>query len=126
MPAPRPTPADVDAYIAGFPIEIRAILERLRQVVREAAPDAEERISYGMPTFFQRGVLIHFAAYTRHVGVYPPVTDPTLAPLLARFAGPKGNLRFPLTDPLPYDLVARIVAARLQHILSTTVTERSP
>jgi uncharacterized protein YdhG (YjbR/CyaY superfamily) len=117
MPAPRRTPANVDAYIAGFPVEIRAILERLRQVVREAAPDAEERISYGMPTLFQHGVLIHFAAFERHVGVYPPVTDQTLAPLLSPYAGPKGNLKFPLTDPIPYDLIARIVAARLQHTL---------
>jgi len=117
MPEPRRTPASVDAYIAGFPDGTRAILERIRQVVREAAPDAEERISYGMPTFFQHGVLIHFAAFTRHVGVYPPATDPTLAPLLARYAGQKGNLRFPLTEPIPYELIARIVAARLQPTL---------
>ena len=117
MPAPQRSPANVDAYIAGFPVEIRAVLEQLRQVVREAAPDAAERISYGMPTFFQQGVLFHFAAFTRHVGVYPPVTDTMLAPLLARYAGPKGNLRFPLTEPMPYDLIARIVAARLQHTL---------
>jgi uncharacterized protein YdhG (YjbR/CyaY superfamily) len=117
MTAPRRTPASVDTYIAGFPVEIRAILERLRQVVREAAPDAEERISYGMPTFFQQGVLIHFAAFARHVGVYPPATDPMLVPLLAPYAGPKGNLRFPLTEPIPYDLIARIVTARLHHTL---------
>ena len=117
MSEPGRTPASVDEYVAGFPVEIRTILERLREVVRELAPDAEERISYGMPTFFQQGVLVHFAAFRRHIGLYPPVTDPALVPLVAPYAGPKGNLQFPLTDPIPYELVARIVAARLQHNL---------
>jgi uncharacterized protein YdhG (YjbR/CyaY superfamily) len=113
MSTPHP-PATVDAYIAAFPPEIRQILERIRQVAREAAPQAEERISYGMPALFQDGVLVYFAAFKQHIGVYPPVADAALRPQLARYAGPKGNLKFPLDEPIPYELVGKVVAARLQ------------
>lgn len=105
-------PASVDAYIAAFPPEIRLILERIRQVAREVAPQAEERISYGMPALFQDGVLVYYAAFKQHIGLYPPVADDALKPLLARYAGPKGNLKFPLHEPIPYELVARVVSAR--------------
>ena len=105
---------DLDAYIAAFPPDIRLILERIRQVAREVAPQAEERISYGMPALFQDGVLVYYAAFKKHIGLYPPVADAALRPLLARYAGPKGNLKFPLDEPIPYDLVGQVVAARLQ------------
>jgi uncharacterized protein YdhG (YjbR/CyaY superfamily) len=108
-------PKDVDEYIAGFAPEVRAILERIRRTVRDAAPDAEEKLSYRMPTFVQGRVLLHFAAFQHHIGVYPPVSgDAGLVAALAPYAGEKGNLRFPYDRPIPYDLIARIVQLRLR------------
>jgi uncharacterized protein YdhG (YjbR/CyaY superfamily) len=109
------TPASVDQYIAGFPPEKRAILERIRLTIRAAAPDAKEVISYRMPTFTQNGVLVHYAAFKAHIGLYPPVSgDAELEHALAPYAGEKGNLRFPLDQPIPYDLIARIVKHKLK------------
>jgi uncharacterized protein YdhG (YjbR/CyaY superfamily) len=108
------TPENVDDYIAGFPPEKRVILEKVRATIRGAAPDASEVISYRMPTFMQDGVLIHFAAFKSHIGLYPPVSgDADLEESLAPYAGEKGNLRFLLDRPIPYDLIERIVKHRL-------------
>jgi uncharacterized protein YdhG (YjbR/CyaY superfamily) len=108
------TPENVDVYIAGFPPEKRVILEKVRATIRGAAPDASEVISYRMPTFMQDGVLIHFAAFKSHIGLYPPVSgDADLEESLAPYAGEKGNLRFLLVRPIPYDLIERIVKHRL-------------
>jgi uncharacterized protein YdhG (YjbR/CyaY superfamily) len=109
-----PVPGTIDEYIAGFPPGIRPILERMRATVRELAPDAEERISYGMPAFFKDGALVYFAAFKKHIGLYPPVRDEQLKPELERYAGPKGNLQFPLAEPIPYELIASVVRARLR------------
>ncbi len=106
---PAPT---VDEYIAGFPPDVQARLERIRAVAKKAAPRAEERLSYRMPALFDDGVLIYFAAFKKHIGVFPPVRDKGLQAAVAKYAGPKGNLQFPLTEPLPYPLIARIVKAR--------------
>ena len=104
------TPATIDEYIAAFPEDVAAILARIRATVREAAPGAEEIISYRMPAFRQNGILIYFAAFKGHIGVYPPVRgDARLEKALAQYAGEKGNLRFPLDRPIPYALIARIV-----------------
>ncbi len=110
-----PAPKTIDEYIAAFPPEVQAILRKIRQVVRSAAPEAEETISYRMPAFKSNGVLIYFAAFQRHIGLYPPVRgDAALEKALARYAGEKGNLRFPLDQPIPYDLVERITKLRVQ------------
>jgi uncharacterized protein YdhG (YjbR/CyaY superfamily) len=102
-------------YIAGFPPKIRAILKEIRATVRAAAPEAQEVISYQMPAFKQNGILIYFAAFKAHIGVFPPVSgDARLEKALARYAGPKGNLRFPLDQPIPYDLIRRIVTLRMK------------
>ena len=106
---------DIDAYITTFPPEVRVILRAIRATVRKAAPKAEGRISYRMPAFFQDGVLIYFAAFKQHIGVFPPVRDERLRAAVAKYAGPKGNLRFPLAEAMPYALIARIVKARLRH-----------
>ena len=113
METDRDTPAAIDAYIAPFPAEIRAILEKIRATVRKAAPNAEERISYRMPAFFRDGVLAYFAAFKRHIGLFPPVRDPALRKEASIYAGEKGNLRFPLDAPMPYALIGKIVKARL-------------
>lgn len=110
-------PKDIDEYIQGFPPKVRAILARIRRTVRAAAPEAVEKISYRMPTFVQGRVLVHFAAFQHHIGVYPPVAgDASLTAALAPYAGEKGNLRFPYAEPIPYDLIERIVKLRLQQI----------
>ena len=110
-------PSDIDEYITGFPPQMPAILERIRQTVRGAAPEAEEKISYRMPTFVQGRVLVHFAAFQHHIGLYPPVSgDAGLAAALAPYAGEKGNLRFPYAEPIPYDLIERIVQLRLRQL----------
>jgi uncharacterized protein YdhG (YjbR/CyaY superfamily) len=108
-------PETIDDYIAGFPAEKRAVLEKIRATIRDAAPDAREVISYRMPTFTQDGVLVHYAAFKNHIGVYPPVSgDAELEAALAPYAGEKGNLRFPLDRPIPYDLIGRIVRYKLK------------
>ena len=106
-------PANIDEYIEGFSPEVQAILWKVRQVVREAAPEAQEVISYRMPAVKQNGVLIYFAAFKNHIGLYPPVAgDASLQRAIAPYAGEKGNLRFPLDKPIPYDLITRITALR--------------
>jgi uncharacterized protein YdhG (YjbR/CyaY superfamily) len=107
-------PQSVDAYIASSPPEVQSILEAIRLTVRKAAPGAEERISYRMPAYFLDGVLVYFAAFKRHIGFYPPVHDKSLKPLITRYAGPKGNLQFPLSEPIPHALIAKIVKARIK------------
>ncbi|HEX4683892.1 MAG TPA: DUF1801 domain-containing protein [Gemmatimonadaceae bacterium] len=113
MPVRSRQPETVDEYIAAFPADVQEILENVRRTVRKAAPDAEERLSYRMPTFFHNGVLVHFGAFKEHIGMYPPVRgDATLENALAKYAGEKGNLRFPLDEPMPHRLIARIVKHR--------------
>lgn len=120
-------PASVDQYIAGFPPEKRAILERIRLTIRAAAPDAKEVISYRMPTFTQNGVLVHDAAFKAHIGLYPPVSgDPDLEHALTPYAGEKGNLRFLLDQPIPCDLIARIVKHKLKRNAAKAPKKKRP
>lgn len=119
-------PRTIDEYIASSPAEVRPVLEAVRATVRAAAPAAEERISYRMPTFFLDGALVYFAAFKAHIGFYPPVTDASLLPLLARYAGPKGNLRFPLSEPVPHALITRIVEARIRQNRARKVAGTGP
>ncbi len=110
--------ATVDDYIAACPPKVRAILSRIRSTVRKAAPDAEERISYRMPSFVQNGTLVYYAAFKNHIGLYPPVRgDAKLLKDVAKYANEKGNLRFPLDAPIPYALIGRIVKARAKENL---------
>src|SRR6478609_1372199 len=110
-----PIPDTIDAYIATFPPKVRAILKKIRATVRKAAPKATEKISYRMPAFFQAGILIYFAAFKNHIGIFPPVReDAALLKQIAPYAGPKGNLQFPLDKPIPFNLITRIVKLRLK------------
>lgn len=112
-------PANIDDYIANFPSNVQAILEKIRQTVRTAAPKSEESISYQIPTFKLHGNLVHFAAFNNHVGFYPPVKgDAALIAAVARYAGEKGNLRFPHDEPVPYGLIKRIVKLRVKQNLA--------
>jgi uncharacterized protein YdhG (YjbR/CyaY superfamily) len=94
--------------------------------VAAAAPDAEEVISYRMPAFKQDGILIYFAAFTSHIGIFPPVSgDARLEKAIARYAGPKGNLQFPLDEPIPYDLIRRIVALKVKQNTAKAAARRT-
>lgn len=109
------TPTTMDEYISTFPPKVRSILKKIRATVRKAAPQSSEKISYRMPAFFDGGVLIYFAAFNHHIGLFPPVEgDQKLMKEVARYQGPKGNLKLPLDEPIPYGLIGRIVKARLK------------
>ena len=104
----------IDEYIATFPLEVQKILQELRQTIHAAAPQATEKISYQMPTFYLHGNLVHFAAYKHHIGFYPaPTGIEQFARELSRYEGSKGAIRFPIDQPLPLDLIARIVKYRV-------------
>lgn len=111
----RAKPDTIAEYIAAFPPKGQAILKKIRSTVRKAAPKAEEKISYRMPAFFQNGILIYFAAFKEHIGVYPPVRgDEKLNKALARYRGEKGNLKFPLDEPMPFELITKIVKFKVK------------
>jgi uncharacterized protein YdhG (YjbR/CyaY superfamily) len=111
----RGKPSNIDEYIVSFSPDVQAILERIRLTIKEAAPDAQETISYNMPAFTLEGILVYFAAFKKHIGLYPPVRgDAKLEKLTAVYAGEKGNLQFPLNQPIPYPLIERIVKLRVK------------
>jgi uncharacterized protein YdhG (YjbR/CyaY superfamily) len=118
--------ATVDEYIAAYPPKVRAILRKIRSTLRKAAPGAEERISYRMPSFVQNGTLVYYAAFKNHIGLYPPVIgDAKLLKDVAKYANEKGNLRFPLDEPIPYALIGRIVKARAKENLRVADARRT-
>jgi uncharacterized protein YdhG (YjbR/CyaY superfamily) len=116
----RAKPQSIDQYFAVCPPEARATLRKLRSTIKRAAPpEAEEIISYRMPAFKLRGILVYFAAFKNHIGIFPPIRgDAKLEAAVAKYAGPKGNLKFPLDQPFPYALVARIVKFRVKQNLA--------
>ncbi len=119
-------PEDIDSYIARFPADVQAILRKVRATIRQAAPQAKEMISYMMPAFRQHGILVYFAAWKEHIGLYPPVAgDKALEKAVARFAGPKGNLQFPLDESIPYDLIERVVRLRMKQDAERAAKRRS-
>jgi uncharacterized protein YdhG (YjbR/CyaY superfamily) len=108
------TPRNIDQYIAGFQPAVRKPLQTLRQTIQKAAPDAEEAISYQIPTFVLCGSsLVHFAAFKNHIGLYPrKATIAKFKKELSRYEQSKGTIRFPLDEPLPLGLITRIVKFR--------------
>jgi uncharacterized protein YdhG (YjbR/CyaY superfamily) len=112
----QPPPASIEAYIERHPPQVQAILREVRATIRRAAPEATERLSYNMPTFFMGKVLAHVGAFKEHIGLFPPVRDPELRERIAPYRGEKGNLKFPLDRPIPYDLIEEIVTRRAQAI----------
>lgn len=111
-------PKAIDEYIAGFPQDVQEILRKIRTTIREAAPDAQERISYRMPTFTLKGNLVHFAGFENHIGFYPePTGIDAFKEELTAYKGGKGSIQFPLDTPIPYDLISRIVKFRVQENL---------
>jgi uncharacterized protein YdhG (YjbR/CyaY superfamily) len=115
MPTSRVRPTNIDDYIARFSPDVQEVLEGIRSTIRESAPDAHEVISYSIPAFKLSGILVYFAAFKKHIGFYPPVSgDAKLKKAISAYAGEKGNLRFPLDQPIPYDLIGRIVKHRVK------------
>lgn len=112
--------SSIDEYIGGFPEEVRAILQSLRRCIQEEAPEAVETISYQMPTFRLNGKnLVHFAAFPKHIGFYPtPSGIEAFKSELSRYKHAKGSVQFPINEPLPFPLIRRIVAFRVQEELS--------
>ena len=103
---PRPKFASHAAYIAAAPKSVQPLLRQIRATVQAAVPDAEPCIGYNMPAFRLDRVFFYFAAFRNHIGIYPPVTgNARLRQRLARYRGPKGNLSFPLAEPLPVALI---------------------
>ncbi len=104
----------IDEYIATFPEEIQTILQKVRETIKAAAPEAEEKISYQMPTFALKGNLVHFAAFKNHIGFYPtPSGTEAFKEEIARYQAGKGSIQFPLDEPMPLDLITRIVKMRV-------------
>jgi len=109
-----PEYSDIDTYIACFPAESQKILKKLRMTIQKAAPEAKEKISYGIPTFTLNGNLVHFAAYKNHIGFYPGALGIlTFSEELSAYKGGKGTVIFPLDKPIPYDLISEIVKFRV-------------
>lgn len=124
MPA---APATIDEYMAAALAEVQPVLQAIRATIRQAAPLAQERISYRMPAFFQgKKALVYFGAFKQHIGLYPPVRQPSLLAQVARYAGPKGNLQFPLSEPMPHALISQIVRARLEEVAAAAPAPRAP
>jgi uncharacterized protein YdhG (YjbR/CyaY superfamily) len=111
----RRGPETIEEYIASFPPDVRPILEQVRATIRKAAPEAQETIKYQMPTYTLKGNLIYFAAYKNHISVYPaPRGSKEFEKELAQYQGGKGTVRFPLAQPIPFDLIRRIVKFRIK------------
>ena len=117
-------PKSIDEYIANFPGEIQEMLAALRATIREAAPKAEEAISYQMPTFRLHGNLVHFAAHKNHIGFYPTSSGiEKFKKELSVYEGAKGSVKFPIDKPLPLDLVSKIVSYRVRENLEKAKTK---
>jgi uncharacterized protein YdhG (YjbR/CyaY superfamily) len=123
--AKRKKAKDIHGYISQFPADVQAILQKVRTTISSAAPEAKETISYLMPAFKLHGMLVYFAAWEKHIGLYPPISgDKALQKAVARYAGPKGNLQFLLDEPIPYDLIERIVKLRVRQDSAKTAATR--
>ena len=118
-------PKDIDEYIAGFPGDVQEILEKIRRTIRKAAPGAEETIKYQMPTFTLKGNLVHFAAYKKHIGLYPvPRGVEEFKNLLSAYKGDKSTLRLPLDKPIPTALISDIVKFLVKRKLTAGEAKR--
>lgn len=108
-------PNDINEYIASFPPQVKKLLEQVRTTIQKAAPQAQEAISYAMPTFKLNGNLVHFAAFTNHIGFYAlPSGNEAFQKELSKYKTGKGSIQFPINEPLPLDLITKIVKFRIE------------
>lgn len=124
MKTSRRTPRDIDDYIAGFPEDVQKILKKVKATIKKTAPDAEETISYQIPTFKLNGrYLIYFAGFKNHISLYPaPRGAKEFKTELAAYEGGKGTVQFPLDKPIPFDLIKRIVEFKVKENQEKTKT----
>ncbi|MDR2562646.1 MAG: DUF1801 domain-containing protein [Prevotellaceae bacterium] len=116
----------VDEYIARFEPEIQIVLNELRNIVKSEAPEASEKISYGMPTFYLNGNLVHFAAFKHHYGFFPaPSAIDEFEEELAPYRSGKGSLHFPMNKPIPQDIIKKIVRFRVNENLNKTKSRKT-
>jgi uncharacterized protein YdhG (YjbR/CyaY superfamily) len=112
-------PSVIDDYISASPKDIRGVLERIRAAIRNAAPGATETIKYGIPTFVLGENLVHFAAFTKHIGFYPtPSAIVAFRDQLSAYKSAKGSVQFPLDSPMPLELIEEIVRFRVKEVRS--------
>ena len=124
MKTDQTDPQTIDEYIAGFPEDVQKILEKVRATIKEAAPDAQETISYRMPTFTLNGNLVYFSAFKNHIGFYPiPTGIERFKKELSVYKQGKGSVQFPLDQPIPYDLIRKIVKFRVKENLKKASTK---
>lgn len=117
-------PENFEEYIAAFPVETQKRLEQIRKTIKKAAPQAVEVISYGMPSFRLNGRLLYFAAFRNHIGFYPMATGvEEFKSLLSDYKWAKGSIQFPLSKPVPLELITRIVKFRVKENLAKAKTE---
>jgi uncharacterized protein YdhG (YjbR/CyaY superfamily) len=118
-------PQNIDEYIASFPLEIQKILQEIRVTISQAAPKATEKISYAMPTFVLEGNLVHFAAFKNHIGFYSTPSGTTeFQQDILHYKHAKGSIQFPISQPMPLDLIARIVKFRVEENLAKAATKQ--
>ena len=111
-------PEDFEQYFAAFPNETQKILQQVRETIQKAAPEATEKISYAMPTFYFHGNLVHFAAYQNHLGFYAlPSGNEAFQAAISKYKSGKGSIQFPINEPMPLELIAQIVQFRVQENL---------
>jgi uncharacterized protein YdhG (YjbR/CyaY superfamily) len=124
MKTTQTSPQTIDEYIAGFPLNVQEILQKIRKTIHEAAPDAQEKISYQMPTFYLKGNLVHFAAFKEHIGFYPvPTGIEKFKKELSVYKQGKGSVQFPLDQVMPYGLITKIVKFRVKENLAKASTK---
>lgn len=115
----------MDDYIAGFPPDVRLILEKMRVTIRQAAPGAVETVKYRLPTFVLNGNLVHFGAFKKHIGFYAmPTGNQEFRKELSAYKGGRGSVQFPLDKPIPYGLVSKVVKFRVRENLERTAAKR--
>ena len=126
MSSEKVTPKTIDEYMAGFPKDVQEILEKIRMTVKKAAPDAQETIKYGMPTFTLKGNLVYFGAFKKHIGFYPPISTGSaeFRKELSVYEGEKRSLKFPLEKPIPYSLIEEIVNLKVKENLERAEAKR--
>ncbi|MFZ1676984.1 MAG: DUF1801 domain-containing protein [Saprospiraceae bacterium] len=117
---------DIDSYIALYPPDVRKLLEQIRSTIRKAAPDAQEKIGYGIPTFTLHGNLVHFGGFKNHIGFYPgPDAIVAFKKELSVYDGAKGSIQFPIDKPLPLDLITKMVKYRVKQNMEKSVSQAS-
>ncbi len=125
MKIPKEPPKSIDEYIAGFSQDVQGILQKIRSTITSAAPDAEEAVKYGIPTFVLNGNLVHFGGFQKHIGFYPtPSGIKAFKDELSVYESAKGSVQFPLDKPMPYSLIRKIVAFRAKEVREKTAGKK--